>query len=351
MGAVCGKPGAAAEPKTRKAAVEVSDSPPEPNVAQTSPVPAAAVCPKPETTDADATATAVAVDQAKEFITGDGDGVYLLMLQENNMPSLVQQYSHSKPEVAEGDMLLLQVKPPAAMKNADGQKKVCEAVMECLRLTFVYSGYIHAYAALAEAPFSVLLVVSERHEAAAIKESDDGYKIVGSAADEASQTNAGTEQTGEDAHKTEGSAAKTGGEAPAEGAGDENSAAKEQKEEAAPTASEGNEQQGETNDKEKKDKGDEKRTIFQDSSPEPADVTTAPKALDQMQVLRHVAEGRSPNFSLLQFIIVVPLTKPKAEETLKDGWVIDEENVEQLKKQVDKLHGVMIAAAQEKGAQ
>lgn len=57
-----------------------------------------------------------------------------------------------------------------AMKNADGQKKVCEAVMECLRLMCVYSGYIHAYAAMAGAPFSVLLVVSERHEAVSWKQ-------------------------------------------------------------------------------------------------------------------------------------------------------------------------------------
>lgn len=51
------------------------------------------------------------------------------------------------------------------MENANGKKRVCEAVMEFLRLACVYSGYIHAYAAMAQAPFSVLLVVSERHEA------------------------------------------------------------------------------------------------------------------------------------------------------------------------------------------
>ena len=50
------------------------------------------------------------------------------------------------------------------METADGQKKVCEAVLECLRLTCVYSAYIHAYPAMDNAPFSVLLVVLERHD-------------------------------------------------------------------------------------------------------------------------------------------------------------------------------------------
>ena len=51
-----------------------------------------------------------------------------------------------------------------AMKSPDGQKKVCEAVMECLRLACAYSAYIHAYPAMDQAPFSVLLLVLERHE-------------------------------------------------------------------------------------------------------------------------------------------------------------------------------------------
>ncbi|CDI77750.1 hypothetical protein, conserved [Eimeria praecox] len=362
MGAVCGKQGAAAEPKTRKAAVEVSDSSQAPHLSQAAPDPASGTCPKPETALASADATAAALDKAKEFSTGDGDGVYLLLLHENSMLSLVQQYSHSKPEVADGDMVLFQVKPPiyvqikesrftlqngkrtlkmgitAAMKSADGQKKVCEAVMEFLRLTCAYSGYIHAYGAIAHAPFSVLLVVSERHDAAGIKDGDDGYRTVGSAADETSQTNAGTEQTGEEAqnNKTEESDAKPGAECPAKGAGDEKSAAEPHKEEVAPAASEGNEQQGGTDEKVKRDKEGEKQTIFQDSTAEAADVTS-PKVLEQMQVLRHVAEGRSPNYSLLQFIIVVPLVKAKAEEALKEGWIIDEKNVEELRKQVEKL--------------
>lgn len=113
MGAACGKPGAAAEPKTRKAAVEVSGSPPDPNAAQLAPVPASSTCPKPDTAADAANTAAVPDNKAVEFSTGDGDGVYLLLLQEQNMPSLVQQYSHNRPEVAEGDLLLLQIKPPS----------------------------------------------------------------------------------------------------------------------------------------------------------------------------------------------------------------------------------------------
>ncbi|CDJ51442.1 hypothetical protein, conserved [Eimeria brunetti] len=369
MGAACGKQAAAAEPKVRKAAVEVSDAPPDPKVDQPAAVPAAEVCPKPE---AAAAAPAAAQDKAKEFSTGDGDGVYLLLVHENNMPSLVQQYAHSKPSVGEADQLLLQIKPPSyvpikesrftlqngrrtlkmgitmAMKNADGQKKVCEAVMECLRLTCVYSGYIHAYAAMAEAPFSILLVVSERHEPASVKDGDDDYKIVAATADETSQTNAGTEQTGEEAqNKTEEGAAKAEAAKPAEGAGEEKAEAEEPKKE---EAAEGSEQQKETNEKEKGEQDKEKKTIFQDTPAEVAEVA-APKVLEPMQVLRHLCEGRSPNFSSLQFIIVVPLVKAKAEEALKDGWIINDGNIEKLRKQIDKLHGVMIASAQEKAAQ
>lgn len=50
------------------------------------------------------------------------------------------------------------------MQNAEGQKRVCEAVLECLRLTCAYSAYIHTYAPLAAAPFSILMIVVERHE-------------------------------------------------------------------------------------------------------------------------------------------------------------------------------------------
>lgn len=224
--------------------------------------------------------------------------------------------------------------------------------MECLRLMCVYSGYIHAYAAMAGAPFSVLLVVSERHEAAGIKDGDDGYKTVGNNGDETSQTNAGTEPTGEEAQhgKTEGTSAQAGAEGPAERVGNEETATERRSKEEAPTVSDGNEKQEGTKEKKMEEKGGGKPTIFQDSSEEVADVT-APKVLQQMQVLRHLPEGRSPNFSLLHFIIVVPLSKTKAEEALKDGWVIDEQNVEQLRKQVDRLNGVMIASVQEKAAQ
>lgn len=105
MGAVCGKKKAAAEPKTRKAAVEVSDAPPDPNSPQPQPIAASAVCPATKPAKKPA-------NKVKEFVTGDGDGVYLLLASENNSTSLVQQYAHSKPELAEGDSLLLQIKPP-----------------------------------------------------------------------------------------------------------------------------------------------------------------------------------------------------------------------------------------------
>ena len=125
-------------------------------------------------------------------------------------------------------------------------------------------------------------------------------------------------------------------EGPAERVGNEETATERHSKEEAPTVSDGNEKQEGTKEKKMEEKGGGKPTIFQDSSEEVADVT-APKVLQQMQVLRHLPEGRSPNFSLLHFIIVVPLSKTKAEEALKDGWVIDEQNVEQLRKQVDRL--------------
>lgn len=93
MGAVCGKTKMAEEPKSRQAALEVTDAPeaeakPQPTEPEAKPPP------------------------AKEFETGEGDGVYLLLATENNNVCLVQQYAHSKPEVADGDSLLLQIKPP-----------------------------------------------------------------------------------------------------------------------------------------------------------------------------------------------------------------------------------------------
>lgn len=51
----------------------------------------------------------------------------------------------------------------AAMATPEGQVRVCEAVLECVRLICSYSAYLHAYSALTSAPFSVLLLVSERH--------------------------------------------------------------------------------------------------------------------------------------------------------------------------------------------
>lgn len=106
MGAVCGKSTTAAtEVKPRKAAVEVSDSPPNPN-APVPEIPAAAVCPPTNP------APSEVVDKAKEFVTGEGDGVYLMLVMENGTTALVQQYAHDKPVTTEGGSLLLQVKPP-----------------------------------------------------------------------------------------------------------------------------------------------------------------------------------------------------------------------------------------------
>lgn len=83
-------------------------------------------------------------------------------------------------------------------------------------------------------------------------------------------------------------------------------------------------------------KGKGPLTIFQDP-PEVITETVTPKALEQVQVLRHLTEGRSPNFSVLRFIIIVPLPKPKAKEVLKDGLLVGDGDVEKLQKQVEKL--------------
>nr|AET50788.1 hypothetical protein [Eimeria tenella] len=359
MGAVCGKQRAASEPKARRATVEVSGSSPAAGAPQQPPAAAPAAG-----TDAGgaaaaapaepAAAAAAAADKAKEFITGEGDGVYLMLLNENNSQALVQQYAHEKPTVQEGELLLLQIKPPIyveikesrftlqngkrtlkvgiqmAMKNADGQKKVCEAVLECLRLTCSYSAYIHAFPDLIRAPFSILLLVLERHEPASIKEGPDGGKIVSISAEEASQTNAGTEPTAEEAQKGEGQAAEAAAAAgKPEGSGDAAPAAAPAA--AAAAANDSNNQ-----------------SIFPEGPQEVPEPAAAPKATEQVQVLRHLAEGRSANFSSMRQIIILPLENSKAKEVLKEGSVVEEEQIEQLQKQVEKLHGVMIKATPEK---
>ncbi|OEH76446.1 hypothetical protein cyc_04833 [Cyclospora cayetanensis] len=346
MGAVCGKQKSVTEPKTRQAAVEVSDAPVGPNSNQPPPIAASAVCPNTARDKGK-------VDKVEEFVTGEGDGVYLMLVTENNTTSLVQQYAHSRPQVPEGDLLLLQIKPPVyveikesrfavqngkrtlkvglslAMGNPDGQKKVCEAVLECLRLTCAYSAYIHCYAAMEKAPFSVLLVVCERHEPACIKDGPDGSKYVTASAEGTQEEKVDAQGTAEVvvSEKVEDPANPKAEEAKhlADRAGD---STKDQETENSPTAS----------------KGEKGLTIFEDVNPVVTE-TTAPKLLKQVQVLRHMAEGRSPNFSLLRYMLVVPLSKPDAENVLKDGTVVDDGGMDALQKSVEKLHGVMVPTA------
>ncbi|CDJ67053.1 hypothetical protein, conserved [Eimeria necatrix] len=363
MGAVCGKQNSASEPKARRATVEVSGSSPAAGAPQQPPAAAPAAGADAggaaAAAAAEPAAAAAAADKAKEFITGEGDGVYLMLLNENNSQALVQQYAHKKPTVQEGELLLLQIKPPIyveikesrftlqngkrtlkvgipmAMKNADGQKKVCEAALECLRLTCSYSAYIHAFPDLVRAPFSILLLVLERHEPGSIKEGPDGGKIVSSLAEEASQTNAGTEPTAEEAQKGEGQAAEAAAGAAAgkpEGSGDAAAAAAP----AAAAAAAANDSNN--------------QSIFPEGPQEVAEPAAAPKATEQVQVLRHLAEGRSANFSSMRQIIILPLENSKAKEVLKEGSVVEDEQMEQLQKQVEKLHGVMIKATPEKPA-
>ncbi|KAL8443038.1 hypothetical protein Emag_006144 [Eimeria magna] len=337
MGAICSKNSRAAEPAERKAAVEVSNAPQDPNGPQPPVIAASSVCPSTKPAG------------QMEFVTGEGDGVYLMFVGKGPAASLDQQYAHSRPEVEDVDSLLLQIKPPVyveikesrfllqngrrtlktgvtlAMSTPDGQKKVCEAVMEFLRLISAYSAYIHAYPGMALAPFSVVLVVVERHKPANIKDQDGGLKYVacGSVEGPASSSEVVVAATEE---------------APKEGEGTEKNEEGKKSMEAEAAAKEGEEEEA------KEGKKKEPLTIFQDS-PEALAEATPLEVYEQVAVLRHLHEGRSPNFSSLRFLIVLPLSKTEAQEALKDGRVIGEGDVEALEKEVGELHGVMTSAA------
>lgn len=154
---------------------------------------------------------------------------------------------------------------------------------------------------------------------ASIKEGPDGGKIVSISAEEASQTNAGTEPTAEEAQKGEGQAAEAAAAAgKPEGSGDAAPAAAPAA--AAAAANDSNNQ-----------------SIFPEGPQEVPEPAAAPKATEQVQVLRHLAEGRSANFSSMRQIIILPLENSKAKEVLKEGSVVEEEQIEQLQKQVEKL--------------
>ncbi|KAL8446323.1 hypothetical protein Emed_005060 [Eimeria media] len=331
MGAICSKSSKAAEPAERKAAVEVSNAPQDASGPQPPVIAASAVCPSTKP-----------ADQATEFVTGEGDGVYLMLVGKGATSSLDQQYAHSRPEVEDADSLLLQIKPPVyveikesrfllqngkrtlktgitlAMNTPDGQKKVCEAVMEFLRLISAYSAYIHAFPGMAVAPFSVALVVVERHKPANIKDEDGGLKFVSSGSVEGPATSPevvveATEEApkeGEEAAKNEEARKSVEAEA----------AAKE----------------GEQATEEEKGKKKEPLTIFQDSPDALAEAAPL-EVYEQVAVLRHLQEGRSPNFSSLRFLIVLPLSKTQAQEALKDGRVIGDGDVDALEKQIEEL--------------
>ncbi|KAL8424438.1 hypothetical protein Efla_001040 [Eimeria flavescens] len=348
MGAVCSKKPLPGEGQARKAAVEVTDGPSDPSNPQPQ-IAASAVCPSTKTPE-----------KATEFVTGEGDGVYLMLEGMPPSDSLVQQYAHSKPEVGDSDILLLQVKPPvyveikesrfvlqngkrtlkqgitAAMSTADGQKKVCEAVMEFLRLISVYSGYFHTYPGMARAPFSVLLVVQERHKPSSIKDDGKGQKIVTSVAAEGHLAAPETDAPKAEEPKTEEKEGQAeGAQAPAVEA------------EAAKQEAEG-------------DKTDQDEQTESANKAEPEKIFHSPSAvipdapalevLKQVVVLRHLQEGRSPNVSLLHFIVVVPMGKEQAEKEFQEGLVLCEEGIEVLEKQVDALNGLMASTAAVKEA-
>ncbi|KAL8436627.1 hypothetical protein ACSSS7_001557 [Eimeria intestinalis] len=328
MGAFCSKKSKAAQPSARKAAVEVSNAPQDPASPQPPLIPASSVCPSTKP-----------AGKMTEFVTGEGDGVYLMLVGKGATTSLDQQYAHSRPEVEDPDSLLLQIKPPVyveikesrfllqngrrtlktgillAMNTPDGQKKVCEAVMECLRLTSAYSAYIHTYPGMAVAPFSVALVAAD------IKDEDGGLKYVAfsSVEDPASSSEVVVAATEESPKEAEEAAKNEEGRKSVE---------------AEAGAKHGEKEEGQEGKKE------EPPTIFQDSPQTPAEVAPL-EVYEQVAVLRHLQEGRSPNFSSLRFLIVLPLSRAQAQEALKDGRVIGEADVEALKKQVEELHGVM----------
>ncbi|KAL8271521.1 hypothetical protein Esti_004556 [Eimeria stiedai] len=337
MGAICSRKPKGAEPAARKAAVEVSNTLPNASSPQPPLIAASSVCPSTKP-----------AGKVKEFVTGDGDGVYLILIGTGPNASLDQQYAHSRPEVGDADSLLLQIKPPVyveikesrfllqngkrklktgitlAMSTPDGQKKVCEAVMEFLRLISAYSAYIHTYPGMALAPFSVVLVVLERHKPADVKDVDGGFKFVTCGFVEGPEASpVVVVAAAEEAAKEREEGAKL---EEAEKSGEAEAEAKEGEQEA--------------------EEGKKKAslTIFQDSPEAPGEV--APREVyEQVAVLRHLHEGRSPNFSSLRFLIVLPLPRAEAEEALKDGRVIGEEDAEALEKQVDELHGVMTLTA------
>lgn len=87
----------------------------------------------------------------------------------------------------------------------------------------------------------------------------------------------------------------------------------------------------------KKDEGGKVFTDPPQHAPVAEEEPVVAAALEQVQVLRHLPEGRSPNFSSLRHLIIVPLGKEKAEETLKEGRVIGDSDVEALQKEVEGL--------------
>ncbi|PHJ24330.1 hypothetical protein CSUI_001822 [Cystoisospora suis] len=147
------------------------------------------------------TSTPVA-DPVDNFRPGEGTGAYLLQCPEVNI-SLVSQYAKVTPSSEQG-VILLQVKPPpyvqipetrfvlqggrrvlkqniSTMKStAQAKSKFCEVIMEFVRLTGTYHGFLWESALVGEAaqPFSIFYLEQQRKLRAAEDEQGRGEEGV-----------------------------------------------------------------------------------------------------------------------------------------------------------------------------
>lgn len=111
MGAACTKADNSARPQTRKEAFEVKEAvnaePPSPTVPQQPQTQEVAASPEPKKESS----TGKGDESLKNFVIGEGDGIYLLLLAEAG-GTLLQMYAHEKPAASDDNLLLIQVKPP-----------------------------------------------------------------------------------------------------------------------------------------------------------------------------------------------------------------------------------------------
>lgn len=247
----------------------------------------------------------------------------------------------------------------AALKTKDGKQKVCEAALEFIRLGWVYSAYMHAFPQLEQSPLSFLYIQTEHHnpvrssarvggeECACIRSRglfaseafvavfdlrakedltvQDGETFVVAAKEKLSLE--GEEKLsleGEEKPSLEGEAKESG-----EGA------------DGGPSQGKANVTQRTRDPKRVAASPDQPLTVFGGNDEADAAQVAQPegetkRVLKEVLVLRHSNPGMAFPSSRVKFVAVLPMTSAEAREAFKEGRVIGEADLADLKDAVTK---------------